>query len=101
MRPQLCKKHFTRAERIVGEILKSNHIPFRSKVLINNKEIDFLVGEYAIEIDGHTHSGEKNDSLLKAGFIPVQFTNAFVIKHRDILETQLKDYGLRPSRYEL
>ena len=39
MRKNLDKKHFTKPERIFGEILKRNHIEFQTKVKIEGREI--------------------------------------------------------------
>lgn len=48
MRSQLRKLQIgnsTKAERRFAEILKRNHIPFRAKVRIKKREIDFLIGK--------------------------------------------------------
>jgi very-short-patch-repair endonuclease len=78
MRYQLLKLtqgKSTKAERRFAEMLKQFHIPFRTKVRINNREIDFLIGKYAIDIDGHLQDVEKNSMLLQAGYSPVHFSN--------------------------
>ena len=67
---KLVKKKSTRAERRFAELLKSQHIPFRTKVLIEGHEVDFLIGDYVIEIDGHDQNVEKNKLIIKAGLIP-------------------------------
>lgn len=65
----------TKAERKFGEMLKSLHIPFRTKVKIKGREIDFVIGGYAIEIDGHPHSQSKNDMLWAEGYFPIHLYN--------------------------
>ena len=75
MRVSITKKHFTRAERRFCEFLKKYHIPFETKVKINGREVDFLVGRYAIDIDCHEQDGLKNHMLADCGYIPIHFTN--------------------------
>ena len=76
--PKMRKGISTSAERRFAELLKRNHIPFQTKVKINNKEVDFLIGKYAIEINGHQQDTDKNVMLAKAGFIPIHFHNSEV-----------------------
>lgn len=78
MRRQLLKltpHNSTKAERQFAETLKKYRVPFRAKVKIAGREIDFLVGDRAIEIDGHSQDVEKNYAILAAGFIPVHLFN--------------------------
>lgn len=77
MRNQLSKlvhNKSTKSERRFAEILKSQHIPFRTKVLIAGHEVDFIIGDYVIEIDGknrnHNQDVEKNKLIIKEGLIP-------------------------------
>lgn len=72
---KLQRGHSTKAERRFAEILKKNHIPFKTKVIVNKREIDFLVGKYAIDIDGHDQARGKNEMLVCAGLIPIHFSN--------------------------
>ena len=67
---KLQKNKSTKSERRFAEILKSQHIPFRTKALIAGHEVDFIVGDYVIEIDGHDQNVEKNKLIIKAGLIP-------------------------------
>jgi len=79
MRTQkLQKGHSTSAERRFAELLKRNKIPFETKVKIQNKEVDFLIGKYAVEISGHEQNTDKNEMLAKAGYIPIHFHNSEV-----------------------
>lgn len=83
MRRQLIKLktgHSTKAERRFSELLKRFHIPFRTKVFINKKEIDFVIGKYAIEIDGHKHSASKNSMLWGENYFPIHIYNHEVNK---------------------
>lgn len=57
------------------ELCKQLHIPFKAKVKISGREIDFLIGQYAIEIDGHAQSVEKNNLIHRAGYIPIHIDN--------------------------
>lgn len=75
MRFNADKKHYTKAERKFVRRLQENHIPFLAKVKINNLEVDFLVGNYAIEIDGHAQNTNKNELLAQEGFIPIHIDN--------------------------
>ena len=89
MRTQkLQKGHSTKAERKFAELLKKNHIPFEVKVKINNREVDFLIGKYAIEISGHQQDINKNEMLAKAGYIPLHFHNREV---NELLTNKLKN----------
>jgi hypothetical protein len=75
MRFNADKKHFVKAERIFIRRLQENHIPFKVKVKINNREVDIIVGRYAIDIDGHPQDGKKNEMLAKVGYIPLHIYN--------------------------
>ena len=66
------------------EILKDNHIPFIAKKKINGREVDFLCGKYAIDIDGHEQDGEKNKMLVEAGYIPLHYHNSEITKTLNI-----------------
>jgi len=72
---RLRKNKSTSAERRFAEILKRNRIPFEAKVMICNREVDFVIGKYAIEISGHNQDTDKNVMLVKAGYIPIHFNN--------------------------
>ncbi len=75
MRTQINKKNFTKSERIFARRLRENHIPFKTKIKINNREVDFLVGKYAIDIDGHEQDGNKNAMLANEDYIPIHISN--------------------------
>jgi len=72
---KLKKSNSTKAERRFMEILKNSHIPFKAKVRIKNREVDFLIGKNSIDIDGHQQDGKKNEMLAKEGLIPIHFSN--------------------------
>lgn len=86
---KLQRGHSTKAERIFGEILKSLRIPFRTKVKIDNMEIDFIVDKYAIEINGHEQSGIKNNKLIRLGYVPIHFNNRDIINNRELIKNKL------------
>ena len=95
MRTQLLKlkkSKSTKTERIFSEILKELHIPFRTKVKVNGREIDFLFGGYAVEIDGHPQDGNKNHLILQAGYIPLHFNNSEIFRERLKIKQKLKNY---------
>jgi hypothetical protein len=70
------KKHFTKAERRFVRRLQENHIPFKTKIKINGREVDFLIGKQAIDIDGHSQNIEKNKMLLNEGYLPIHINNS-------------------------
>lgn len=88
---KLKKGRSTKAERRFAEILKTNHIPFRAKVIVNGREVDFLIGKNAIDIDGHDQDPSKNVHLVKAGYVPIHFSNREILTlNRNLLTKQLK-----------
>ena len=93
MRKQLLKLkhgHSTKAERRFVELLKELRIPFKAKVMIQGREIDFLIGKYAIEVDGHRQDVEKNKMLMSEGYNPIHFNN-WEIKNAKYLKEWLKN----------
>ena len=50
------------------ELLKKLHIPFRYKVKVKGQEVDFIISDTAIEIDGHPQSPDKNRMLVTEGY---------------------------------
>jgi very-short-patch-repair endonuclease len=88
MRHQILKLQrgkSTKAERVFAETLKSMRIPFRAKVKIDGMEIDFIVKDRAIEINGHAQDEERNLKLVKLGFTPIHLHNSEVLKNQDLL----------------
>ena len=79
MRTQLLKlkkSNSTKYERRFAELLKANHIPFKAKVKICGREVDFLIGNKAIDINGHNQDCSKNEMLVREGFTPIHFHNS-------------------------
>jgi len=76
------------------EILKKNHIPFKAKVVVKGREVDFLLGlkfQYAVDIDGHDQDGAKNVHLVRAGYIPIHFSNQEILLYdKELLTNKLK-----------
>lgn len=95
MRKNLDKKHFTKPERIFGEILKRNHIEFQTKVKIKGREIDFLIGRVAIEIGNHSQDIIKNSSILENGYHLLFITNAELYDRPDLVELNLLNNWLK------
>lgn len=99
MRINIKKRYSTKAERVFYEILKKNKILFRFREDINGHEIDFIIGKYAIEIDGHEQSSKRNTWLFKLGYIPLHYSNNAVINEKEKVEqtliSKLKQNGLK------
>lgn len=72
---RILKKHSTKQERIFAEVLKDLHIEFKHRWVIKGREVDFLIGKYAIEIDGHEQDIEKNNLLIGLGYVPIHLHN--------------------------
>lgn len=77
---KLVKGRSTKAERRFMEQLKKLHIPFRTKVKIQGREVDFICGHYAIDIDGHEQNKIKNNILFEEGYTPIHIDNNSVNK---------------------
>ncbi len=75
MRIKLDKKHFTKNERRFVRLLQEQHIPFKTKIKIRGREIDFLINNFAIDIDGHIQDPIKNRMLIEEGYNPIHFNN--------------------------
>lgn len=84
MRIIINKQNSTKPERIFGELLKQNHISFKHRVKIANKEIDFLIRKYAVEINGHPQNTDKNEELVKLGYIPIHYSNKEVNQNLNV-----------------
>lgn len=80
MRKNILTKHSTKQERIVYEVLKDLHIPFKHRWLIAGVEVDFLIGQVALEIDGHPQDGRRNHKLADLGYTPIHLNNSEVTK---------------------
>jgi very-short-patch-repair endonuclease len=91
MRYNVSRKHSTKPERIVYELLKELRIPFRHRWKIGRLEIDFLVGRYAIDIDGHEQNGERNHKIAEMGYVPIHFHNSEILNNRQEIKNKLKD----------
>lgn len=67
------------------ELLKDLRIPYKTKVKINGREVDFLIGKYAIEIDSHPQDVTKNKMLIEAGYNPIHF-DSWTIPNPNLIE---------------
>lgn len=95
MRVLITRRSSTKAERLFAEILKKNHIPFEHRVKMHGLEIDFIVGHYAIEIDGHVQKTDRNSLLFSKGWIPVHYHNQALRNTPDAVENDIKNkYGI-------
>lgn len=93
-RYNITKKSSTKSERIVYEVLKELHIPFKHRWIIDGREVDFLIfGNVCVEIDGHDQDTEKNELLSKLGYVPVHFHNNEVT--RESITNFIKNYDYK------
>lgn len=90
MRYNISKIRSTKAERIVYEILKELHVPFKHRWIIDGREVDFLIGKHVLEIDGHNQCSSKNIALAEKGYIPLHFNNDEIITNRKNIKTCLE-----------
>jgi very-short-patch-repair endonuclease len=97
MRYSIQKKHSTKPERIVYEILKELKIPFRHRWILRGREIDFIFGNVALEIDGHEQDGKRNLDLIEMGYIPIHFSNQEVLNNRENIKAKIKLYESNTS----
>jgi very-short-patch-repair endonuclease len=91
MRRNLYLSNTTKQERIVHEVLKELRIPFKHRWLVNGREVDFIIGALALEIDGHEQDTEKNNMLLLSGYTPVHLHNSEVT--RENIKQLLQNYN--------
>lgn len=89
MRIALRKRTSTKAERIFAEILKRNRIPFEHRKKIEGREVDFVIGKYAVEIDGHPQDSSRNQWLAKIGYVPLHFGNRALREEPEIVEESI------------
>lgn len=89
---KLTKGHSTKTERKFMELCKKHQVPFKYKARYEGYEIDFLIGRWAIEFNGHIQNVQKNIALLKAGYTVVNFSNN-VISDLDQWLKNLKQYA--------
>ena len=81
MRYKITKKNSTKQERIVYEVLKQLHIPFKHRWLILGKEVDFLIFDnICLEINGHEQDTNKNELLARNGYVPLHLHNKEVTR---------------------
>lgn len=83
---KVSRRTATKSERRFLELLKQHRIKFRTKVRIAGREIDFLIGKYAIDIDCHDQDGAKNEMLVREGYIPIHYSNKQINKYLTIPE---------------
>lgn len=78
MRYNLTKQNSTKTERIVYEMLKEMKVPFKHRWIISGKEVDFVIGKYTLEINGHKQDTGKNELLASLGYTPIHVHNSEV-----------------------
>ena len=85
----LAKNKSTKSERKIAEILKKNHIPFKTKWKVNGKEVDFLIGKVICEIDGNVHKNidaKREQMLWNMGYIPIHISIREIYEDKAIEE---------------
>lgn len=81
MRRNLIKRSSTKQERIVHEVLKELHVPFRHRWIVEGREVDFLLFDtICLEINGHEQDTLKNEILSAKGYTPIHLHNDEVSK---------------------
>ena|SRR3990167_10914840 len=77
---RITKKHSSKPERILADLLVRNHIPFEFSKIIEGREVDFVLGRVIVEVDGVSHQRRrvseksKNEMLVRLGYIPLHFS---------------------------
>lgn len=75
------------------EVLKVNRIPFKAKVRILDREVDFLIRDKIIvEINGHEQDLERNNAFVLAGYIPIHISNQELITNRNQVIYKINAY---------
>lgn len=64
---------------------------FRFREKIDGREVDFLIGKYAVEIDGHLQSSQRNSWLITKGFVPLHYQNSALYNQKDKVEKSIKN----------
>lgn len=89
MRYNIHKKNSTKTERIVYEVLKELKIPFKHRWIIQGREVDFVIGNLCIEINGHEQDVEKNHLLAGLGYKPIHFSNTEILTDIEQVKRQI------------
>lgn len=79
-RYNIDKRKSTKSERLFYEVLKEMKVSFKHRWIIEGREVDFVIGQYAIEISGHKQDTYKNEFLVKNNYIPIHLENNEVTK---------------------
>ncbi len=75
MRVNILKKNSTTFERRVYEVLKELKVPFKHRWLVGGLELDFVIGKYVLDIDGHKQNPERNHKIMDLGLTPLHLSN--------------------------
>lgn len=59
-------------------------IPFKHRWIIGGREVDFVIGNYCIEIDGHSQDTDKNEMLANLGYTPIHLHNSEITRENII-----------------
>lgn len=49
--------------------------------MVRGREVDFLIGKHAIEIDAHQQDVQKNVMLVEEGYIPIHLHSKDIGQH--------------------
>jgi very-short-patch-repair endonuclease len=89
-RINFTKKNSTKAERIFAGLPTELRIPFEHGVILDGREIDFLIfGNTCIEIDGHKQDSKKNTRLVELGYVPIHIENIEIKQDLNNIKTWL------------
>lgn len=63
--------------------------------MIDGREVDFIIGNYAVEIDGHAQNAQRNGWLLSSGYVPIHYSNHALRHNRGEVEKDITNrYGI-------
>mgnify|MGYP001581454126 FL=1 len=76
------KRHSTKPERVIADLLTRKRIPFKFREIIEGREVDFVIGRVIVEVDGVHHDNphnrardkSKNEILARLGYVPLHFS---------------------------
>lgn len=65
--------------------------------MVEDMEVDFLVGRIVIEVNGHDQDSERNNKFIQLGYVPIHIQNQDIINNRDSIK-QLILYELNETK---
>lgn len=74
---------------MVYEVLKEIRLPFRHRWLLDKYEVDFLIGNIVLEVNGHEQDVQRNNKLVELGYIPLHLHNDEVFANKENLKEKI------------